>query len=88
MFGIHYENMIENVAFENMKNLEKTHRRKNKPYHLAFRLLAHPTVHRSCSLRLLPLRFAGLSPHIFRDLQDYQNGFPIFAIFQCLCTVF
>ena len=26
--------------------------------------------------------------HIFRDLQDYQNGFPIFAIFQCLCTVF
>ena len=25
---------------------------------------------------------------IFRDLQDYQNGFPIFAIFQCLCTVF
>ena len=25
---------------------------------------------------------------IFRDLQDYQNGFPIFAIFQFLCTVF
>ena len=25
---------------------------------------------------------------IFRDLQDYQSGFPIFANFQCLCTVF
>ena len=25
---------------------------------------------------------------IFRDLQDYQSGFPIFAIFQFLCTVF
>jgi hypothetical protein len=25
---------------------------------------------------------------IFRDLQDYQSGFPIFAIFQCLRTVF
>ena len=26
--------------------------------------------------------------HIFRDLQDHQNGLPILAIFQCLCTVF
>ena len=33
------------------------------------------------------VHFAGFV-HIFRDLQDYQNGFLIFAIFQCLCTVF
>ena len=25
---------------------------------------------------------------IFRDLQDYQHGFSIFSIVQCLCTVF
>ena len=36
VYGIHYENVIvenaiENVAFENLKNLEKSHRRKSKP---------------------------------------------------------
>ena len=63
--GIHYllvENGLENFVFENLKNLEKTHRRKSKPFHLAFPLLAHPTAHRNCSLLLLPLRIAGLSP--------------------------
>ena len=67
MYGIHYENMIvenaiENFAFENLKNLEKTDHRRNKLYHLAFPLLTHPTAHQDCSLRLLPVRVAGLSP--------------------------
>ena len=64
---IHYENVnvenaIENFAFEILKSLEKTDRWRNKPYHLAFPLLTHPTPHQDCSLRLLHVRIAGLFP--------------------------
>ena len=60
------ENAIENVAFENLKNREKTYRRKNKSYHLAF------PAHRNCFLRLLPLKIAGLSPRKIDYLMPWK----------------
>ena len=67
MDGIHYENVLvenglETFAFENLKSLERKNRWKNTSYHLAFPLSAHTIALRNSSLRLSPVRIAGLSP--------------------------